>query len=1007
MRIAVFRLFIPTIVAFLLCMYGMARTVIDKKRMHATTLNYEQGLMHNSSLSAVTDSKGFLWVSTQIGLQRFNGYRFQPVTPFIIGYGNLAINYPVSLMRLSNHAIIISSKQGLIKYDITSDRFSFINRYHAKGELKFATLPLAELNGKLYCITQDGIVSYAINSLSTESPECEIPDSITSNFFTINTHNSNQVFVGGPCCVANGRIFFSDYNFIYQFDANAKLVKAKRKHNNKIYGLATCDNFYYELGDINMVMYHLKTDSVAKIISVANLVDEKVANASLTAKGNRLFITANNHIFESDIELLNFTELIDLKNQPVVAVGYIVKLYTDEFNRVWVITNNDLKRLQDTTVPFQHLFYENAKNNFVKTIYVDSEANLILAGCFNGGLQAYTLNGTAMFEQPLLNSDVKDIMAIEKLSTGNFLVSTYFNGWYIFNLSKKSFTKVIASTSENQDFLKGKINFSNNIIKVGIDTFIIANAYNVYQCIFSKDVLLSAVPLFEFHDPSKVTYTHAVVKRNGDITATTTNGQVITCSGNKYSQFSITGNFTIRAIEESSNGNLWIGSDKGLYLCTSDGKPLKTLTDQQGLSNDCIYSIIPSDEPNAVYVSTNLGLSHVDMHGKIINYPKEVGLQENEFNTAANFKDKNGYYYFGGINGITRFKHQELSQIEDKPIIQLISLIVNDSVYTSSSGIWQADEIELKYFQNHLQFDVVAIGMLNPSGYKYWYRLKETETSWQATNTPRNIHYTLTPGIYQLEIRCSPIQNEKKVFTRTYAITILPAWYNTWWFYLLVAASIAFVIYALFQYRLQQLLRIQEIRNRIASDLHDEVGSALSSIHLGSKLASNLIAKDIEKSKDVLERISKTSKQSIEQMSDIVWSINPKNDSGRNMLAKIKFAATELLESKNIVVHYQLCEGFEKLKFEMEQRKNLFLIVKEAIHNVSKNSEAANCYISILNRNSKLTMEIKDDGKGFDITNKQSLGNGIENMKRRAIDMDAKFSIDSSTGNGTTIKIEF
>ncbi|MBK8847679.1 MAG: hypothetical protein IPO27_14495 [Bacteroidetes bacterium] len=1007
MRTSAFILFMHALLAFAIGAYTLVGQAHPKKRMHATTLNYEQGLMHNSTSSIVTDSKGFIWISTQIGLQRFNGYRFKTVTPFIDGYGSVQIDYAVNLLKLSNDFIIITSKQGLLKYDINNDCFSFVNKRNAKGELKFATLPLAELNGKLYCLIENEIVSYNVDSLSHEGRECAFPTSVTSNFFTVNTVISNFVFVGGPYCVNGERIIFSDFNSVYEFNTSLKKFTLIKKQNDKIFGLASIGSYYYELGDSNLVIYSALGSTLLKTFTIANLINEKVEYASLTVKNSRLFISINNHIYESDSQLLHFTELIDLKNQNIVPVGYIVKVYPDQFNRVWVITNNDIKRVQDASVPFEHLFYDNAKNNFVKTIYVDTTEGIILAGCFNGGLQLYSVNGKALLSQPIVTSDVKDIMAIEKLSSGNFLVSTYFNGWYIFNYEKKIFSKVTSSKKEHQDFIKAKINFSNNIIKIGADAFIIATATNVYKCSFKENVLISAVAMFAYQDPFKIAYTHATIKKNGDIVAATNNGLVITRSVNQYSQFSIVGNFTIRAIKEATNGNLWVGSDKGLYVYSPKGKLIISITDQQGLTNDCIYSIIPSDEVDAVYVSTNLGLSHVYMNGKIINYPKEVGLQENEFNTASNFKTGDGFYYFGGINGITRFRQKELSRIDDNPIIQLTSLIVNDSVYSSSTGIWQGNEIKLKYFQNHLQFDVVAIGMLNPSEYNYWYRLTGFENNWQATNNPRNIHYTLTPGTYQLEIKCSPIQNDKKAFTHSYSITIFPPWYNTWWFYFLVAGIISLAAYLLFQYRLKQLLRIQEIRNRIASDLHDEVGSALSSIHLGSNLASSLISKDLVKSKVVLERISKTSKQSIERMSDIVWSINPKNDSGRNILAKIKFAATELLESKNIAVHYNIYQGFEKHKFEMEQRKNLFLIFKEAIHNVSKNSEAANCYISILKNSSFITMEITDDGKGFDLLNKQSLGNGIENMKRRAFDMDAKFTLDSAVGKGTTIRIEY
>jgi signal transduction histidine kinase len=193
-----------------------------------------------------------------------------------------------------------------------------------------------------------------------------------------------------------------------------------------------------------------------------------------------------------------------------------------------------------------------------------------------------------------------------------------------------------------------------------------------------------------------------------------------------------------------------------------------------------------------------------------------------------------------------------------------------------------------------------------------------------------------------------------------------------------------------------------KLRNQIAADLHDEVGSSLSSIHMLSQIANKKQSEDSSQ-KDILERMSVNAKETMDKMGDIVWMIKPGENEGSSLKNRMERFAQEITSSKNITLTIEL-QKLEDLKLSMPQRKNLYLIFKEALNNAVKYSATEKIDISIKEENKKLILQLKDYGKGFDelIIGK---GNGLDNMQNRAKELNGDLSIASKPGEGTTISL--
>ncbi|HSU28872.1 MAG TPA: sensor histidine kinase [Chitinophagaceae bacterium] len=209
---------------------------------------------------------------------------------------------------------------------------------------------------------------------------------------------------------------------------------------------------------------------------------------------------------------------------------------------------------------------------------------------------------------------------------------------------------------------------------------------------------------------------------------------------------------------------------------------------------------------------------------------------------------------------------------------------------------------------------------------------------------------------------------------------------------------LGFFIYR--NYRNRQQLKLQLLRNKIASDLHDDIGSTLSSISIFSQMARDP-AKEIT---PLIETIGEHSRKMLDAMADIVWTINPENDQFEKIILRMRSFAYELLGAKNIDFEFIADEEVAKLKLPMDVRKNLYLIFKEATNNMVKYSGASKAMFTISGEKKIMTLMIRDNGKGFDIQTSRG-GNGLKNMKKRAEEIGAKISIDSHPGDGTTIEL--
>ncbi len=461
--------------------------------------------------------------------------------------------------------------------------------------------------------------------------------------------------------------------------------------------------------------------------------------------------------------------------------------------------------------------------------------------------------------------------------------------------------------------------------------------------------------------------------------------------------FSLNENF-LYCVTGDEKKNLWIGT-KGGGLNYFDHRHQKyyNYTTKDGLPDNVIYYIVPDKKGN-LWLSTNNGLSRFNIVNKTFqNFSRRDGLLNSEFNRNGGVRTEDGTMYFSGTSGIDYFRPEDIGLDTLAPGIYFSSLSVNGKETPVT------DEIKYLHTQNNFNFFFTANDFIRPDLIYYRYRLIGVGDEWIRLQGVNNVSFNaLPPGKYKLEIQSS-YNNLQWGSKAVYDFTILTPWWRTNWFYLLLGIFIIIVLYTFYRYRITQLKKLMAIRNRISQDLHDEVGATLSSIHVYSSVAQKAIYKNTDTAIDALKNINENTRQVMENMNDIVWAINTGQMGEVSLEAKLKNFGYELLTPLNIECSYEIEKGADKKLLNIEARKNILLIAKEAMNNAAKYSAASQVEIKLYNQNKYLHLEISDNGKGFDISNKKH-GNGLLNMKKRTETLGGDFQISSSPGNGTKVQ---
>jgi len=448
---------------------------------------------------------------------------------------------------------------------------------------------------------------------------------------------------------------------------------------------------------------------------------------------------------------------------------------------------------------------------------------------------------------------------------------------------------------------------------------------------------------------------------------------------------------------------IWLATDNnGLWQTNDQLKKFTPYTIRDGLPSMNISSIM-IDRRNHLWLLTEGGVVDFQpLNNQVKVYDKKEGIRNSTY-LSCQEEDEDGNIAIGDMGCIHFLNPFEIIRNNEPPGIFINGFKISNRDYPFGGN----GDIRLKYTQNYFSFEYTALNYTQPSLNRYAYKLEGLDKQWNDAGNRRYISYAGLPeGAYTFKVKAANNEGVWNNNPATVTFTIEPPFWHRLWFYSLIIVFVAGVIYSLYTMRINQWKIRHQLRNKIARDLHDDIGSTLSGITIFSKIALQKIRTEESGSKELLQKISERSEKTMDALSDIVWSINTKNDDVENVIAKMQEYLSEVLEPQGIRYEFMVDEGTHHLHLGMDIRKELYLIFKEAIHNACKYSHCSCVNISLTRKKEASILSIRDNGKGFDV-NKDSLGNGIHNMKQRAEKINASISIESEINKGTSITLRF
>ena len=470
-----------------------------------------------------------------------------------------------------------------------------------------------------------------------------------------------------------------------------------------------------------------------------------------------------------------------------------------------------------------------------------------------------------------------------------------------------------------------------------------------------------------------------------------------------------------RSIVADKSGNIWIGSrDWGLYRFNFDNnlnvKSRLQVTTQNGMSENFV-NYLYCDNENNIWACTPSGLDRIKVEKDnflVENITRSNNIYLPIFKIQQTAK---GVFWILTSAGIIIYNPDKKFINDWKPHLSFSNILINNS-----NKISLLSDGELNYFQNNLVFHLSAPTFIDEKQTRFSYLLEGSgNKSWSSPSTDAAINFVnLPPGEYILRTKAIFLHGLYPDTESTFSFTIRPPWWKTWWFKSLLGLVIVGLFLLALRFYINRKLELQRVmlekkqaiekeRTRIATDMHDDLGAGLSQI----KFLSEAIGMKRQRHLSIEEEVSSIrsfSDEMIDKMGEIVWALNEKNDTLSDLLSYTRSYAVEYLTQNGIGCRVEEPDNIPQDYVSSEARRNIYLTVKESLHNIVKHAQATEVFIKIEITN-WLTIQIFDNGIGINNTSPSPWGNGLINMRNRIKELKGVFHIENKDGTVVTIRV--
>ncbi len=971
------------------------------------------GLSNNQVSCIIKDDLGFIWVGTSDGLNRFDGRKFRVFKHDAAEPNSMSGNIIFNLCKSPNGNIWAATPQGICYYDQEQRKIIrlTIPKEHA-SEFVFNRRVFVDSGNKVWFNSEKGVVCHDLNKNTWNQYKIE-RIAVSTEVFQIMEDRQKNIWI-----VSIEGLFMLDKKREFFAESTKKRNKKNIGTIPRIMIQDEKNTYYVGLWADGIANFNIsdkafteKTDSYT-FWSMSATDDPEILFAGGTFYGVYKLDKTTDKLVRYD--LYN-------SNSRRIEESMIHCIYKDDQGIIWLGSELGLlkhipQKMNIQSIRFDKIGIE--KNTIVPgSIFYDPyDKNKLWFSIWTGGI--YRID---------LNSGETEVFSTQSTQKEKQLPGKYIN--YL-GVDKKKNIWAGTSGAGLLKFDRRQNSFKDAYISSDPSEMINVHISSLSQQ--KKDTLCfvsSGRGFFEFVPENNYYKAYDTGKNNAykpefvtDMIFTKAGDAFLISSdrgcyffnklSGEFSSFLEDSNKTMypsiysRDMIKDGKGNIWITTLEGLVKINESNLIEKIYTTNDGLPSNMLSGII-TDSNGGFIISSDLGLIHFKPENQsFVLYNFSNGL----------FTDKDiSIYYMGDDKMALGYKDGililDMGQFKSRktkfPLVMNAIKILNTErpFHATMEYTLQPDENMLS-----LHFSLLDYESKLPLTYEF--QLNNEREEWvNLGSNPDILFSNLSPGAYKLNVRArSRSSSEWSMLQAPILFTVLPPYYQAWWFIALSILFIMSIIYSIYKFRINKMLEMEGVRLRISRDLHDDIGSTLSSINILTNSAQKRFEeKDDLKLADSLNKISDRTQRTLDNMSDIIWNVKPENDSLDKIMSRMREYASTLLEAKKIPFSIDFPDDIHHINMSLEVKHAIFLIYKEALNNLVKYSECTSATVHIKIENKIFYLTITDNGKGFNLKESHkhySGGDGVQNMQRRAKEINAKLEIISLEQQGTIINLE-
>jgi ligand-binding sensor domain-containing protein/signal transduction histidine kinase len=461
----------------------------------------------------------------------------------------------------------------------------------------------------------------------------------------------------------------------------------------------------------------------------------------------------------------------------------------------------------------------------------------------------------------------------------------------------------------------------------------------------------------------------------------------------------------VRAIYPDRSGRIWVAtSQSGLVRIDGadlDAPHLHRYAQADGLSSNDVYCIT-EDEFDQIYVGTSSGVDRLDpKSGLIRRFTIADGLAQGAVLLAR--RDRAGTLWFVTNKGVSRLIPAHARPPSEPRVLIRRLRILGEPYPISEIGETALSGIVIPPERNTIQIDFSAPDFRLGSPVQYQYELEGASLGWSYLSSEHSVHFaSLAPGDYRFLVRA--VASNVAGPSASISFRVVPPFWRQWWFLIGTSILAAAALYGLHQMRLHRAMEIERVRTRIATDLHDDIGSSLSQIAILSEVVRQNLDGHDGTEEEVLSRIAGTSRDLVHSMSDIVWAINPQKDNLQDLTQRMRHFASDVFTARGVDFQFQGPGPEPDIKVGADVRRQVLLIFKESVNNAVRHSRCNRVDIDFAVEKHWLVLRIRDNGKGLDLA-KCDGGHGLASMRARAESLGGVLELRSGPGTEIALRI--